>query len=56
LTECKTVFLILLLVCLKNNALFPDLPVKYADLSALVAAFQADIAAARVGGPKDTAA
>jgi hypothetical protein len=49
-------FLILLLVCLKNNPLFPDLPVAYADLQALVAAFQAKYAAAQTGGPKDTAA
>ncbi len=34
-------FLILVLVCLKNNPLFPDLPVAYADLQALVATFQA---------------
>ena len=29
-------FAVLLLVCLKNNLLFPNLPVKYADLEALV--------------------
>ena len=29
-------FVILLLVCLKTNPLFPNLPVKYADLAALV--------------------
>jgi len=49
-------FLILLLVCLKNNPLFPDLPVAYADLQALVATFQAKYAAAKTGGTKDTAA
>jgi hypothetical protein len=49
-------FLILLLVCLKNNALFPNLPVKYADLQALVTTYQTNLAAAKVGGPKDTAA
>jgi hypothetical protein len=49
-------FLILLLVCLKNNPLFPDLPVKYADLQVLVTTFQTSLAASRVGGPKDTAA
>jgi hypothetical protein len=49
-------FLILLLVCLKNNPLFPDLPVKYADLQVLVTTFQTRLAAAKVGGPKDTAA
>ena len=49
-------FLILLLVCLKNNPLFPNLPVKYADLQVLVTTFQTNLAAAKVGGPKDTAA
>ena len=49
-------FLILLLVCLKNNPLFPDLPVKYADLQALVTTFQTNLAAAKVGGQIDTAA
>jgi len=49
-------FLILLLVCLKNNPLFPDLPVKYADLQVLVTTFQTKLAAARVGGEIDTAA
>jgi hypothetical protein len=49
-------FLILLLVCLKNNALFPNLPVKYADLQALVTTYQAKLAAANVGGEIDTAA
>jgi hypothetical protein len=49
-------FLILLLVCLKTNPLFPNLPVKYADLEALVTDFQAKLAAAAVGGKIDTAA
>ena len=49
-------FLILLLVCLKNNPLFPNLPVKYADLQTLVTNFQTCLAAAKVGGQKDTAA
>lgn len=49
-------FLVLLLVCLKNNPLFPNLPVAYATLEALVADYQAKLSAARVGGPKDTAA
>lgn len=49
-------FVILALVCLKNNLLFPNLPVKYEDLAALLAAFQQAMAAAAVGGPKDTAA
>jgi hypothetical protein len=48
-------FAILLLVCLKNNPLFPNLPVKYADLAALVDAYQQALAAAAIGGPKDTA-
>jgi hypothetical protein len=49
-------FLILLLVCLKNNPLFPDLPVAYAGLQALVTAYQAKLAASAVGGQIDTAA
>ena len=48
--------LILLLVCLKNNPLFPNLPVTYAALSALVADYQAKMASADVGGQVDTAA
>jgi hypothetical protein len=48
--------LILLLVCLKNNPLFPNLPITYAALSALVADYQAKMAAADVGGQIDTAA
>jgi hypothetical protein len=49
-------FVILLLVCLKTNPLFPNLPVKYVDLAALVDAYQQALAAAAIGGPKDTAA
>lgn len=49
-------FLILLLVCLKSNPLFPNLPVAYADLQALVADYQAKLAASKVGGQGDTAA
>ncbi len=49
-------FLILMLVCLKNNPLFPNLPVTYASLQTLVTTFQTNLAAAKVGGPKDTAA
>ena len=49
-------FAILVLVCLKTNPLFPDLPVKYADLQALVAAYQDKMSAAAQGGTKDTAA
>ena len=48
--------LILLLVCLKNNPLFPNLPVKYADLQAMVTDYQAKLAASNVGGEIDTAA
>ena len=49
-------FLMLLLICLKNNPLFPNLPVKFADLQVLVTTYQNNLAAAKVGGPKDTAA
>ncbi len=49
-------FLILLLVCLKNNPLFPNLPVAYASLLTLVTTYQTNLAAAKIGGPKDTAA
>jgi len=49
-------FLILLLVCLKTNPLFPNLPVSYAGLQALVTDYQAKLAAAAVGGQIDTAA
>jgi hypothetical protein len=48
-------FLIVLLVCLKNNALFPNLPVKYADLQTLVTNYQQALANAALGGPKETA-
>jgi hypothetical protein len=48
--------LILLLVCLKNNPLFPNLPVAYADFEVLVTAYQAKLAASAVGGKIDTAA
>jgi hypothetical protein len=44
--------LILLLVCLKNNPLFPNLPVNYADLQALVTTFQNNLAAVAVGGKR----
>jgi len=49
-------FAILVLACLKTNPLFPDLPVKYADLQTLVATYQSTMNAAAQGGPKDTAA
>jgi len=48
--------LILLLVCLKNNPLFPNLPIAYTALAALVTDYQARLAAAKVGGKIDTAA
>jgi hypothetical protein len=49
-------FLILLLVCLKNNPLFPNLPVPYAALETLVTTYQTKLAASKVGGQIDTAA
>lgn len=49
-------FLILSLVCLKNNPLFPNLPIAYADLQTLVEKFQQRLAAAAGGGPQETAA
>jgi len=49
-------FAILLLACLKTNPLFPDLPVKYADLQAIVAAFQDKMNTAAQGGTTNTAA
>ena len=48
--------LILLLVCLKNNPLFPNLPIAYTALQALVTDYQNKLAASKVGGPMDTAA
>jgi hypothetical protein len=48
-------FAVLLLVCLKNNVLFPNLPVKYADLETLVNGYQQAMAAATIGGVMDTA-
>jgi len=48
--------LILLLVCLKNNPLFPNLPIAYTALEALVTDYQAKLAATAVGGQIDTAA
>jgi hypothetical protein len=47
---------ILVIVCLKTNPLFPNLPVKIADLTALQAVFQAAITAAATGGVMQTAA
>jgi len=50
-------FAILVIVCLKNNLLFPTLPVSIADLTALQTAFQDALAAAAQGGvPATTAA
>jgi hypothetical protein len=47
---------ILLIVCLKNNPLFPNLPVTIAAFSALQAAYQDAMSAAAVGGHKDSVA
>lgn len=49
-------FVILVIACLKNNPLFPDLPLKTSDLTALLTTYQTAMSAAAVGGPKDTAA
>ncbi len=49
-------YIILVLVCLKNNLLFPNLPVALTTLSALQAAYQDAMNAAAVGGSKDTKA
>ena len=46
---------ILLIVCLKNNLLFPNLPVTVAAFTALQAAFQNGITAAAQGGKVNTA-
>lgn len=49
-------FAILVIVCLKNNALFPNLPVTIAALTALQTAFQDAVTAAASGGVPLTAA
>jgi len=49
-------FAILVIVCLKNNALFPNLPVAIAALTTLQTAFQNAITAAAQGGVPLTAA
>lgn len=49
-------FAILVVACLKTNALFPNLPVTIAALTALQEAFQNAMTAAAQGGPLDTAA
>jgi hypothetical protein len=46
---------ILVIVCLKTNALFPNLPVSIAALTALQTAFQNAITAAAQGGKVNTA-
>jgi len=47
---------ILLIVCLKTNPLFPNLPITIAAFSALQAAYQDAMTAAAVGGHKDSVA
>ncbi len=49
-------FAILCIVCLKNNLLFPNLPVTIIALTALQAAYQDAMNTAHMGGPKDTSA
>ncbi len=49
-------FAILLLACLKSNPLFHNLPIAYADLQAIVAAYQDKMNAAAQGGTANTAA
>jgi hypothetical protein len=49
-------FAILVIVCLKTNALFPNLPLTIAAMTALQTAFQNAITAAAQGGKADTAA
>jgi hypothetical protein len=49
-------FAILVIVCLKTNALFPALPVSIVNLTALQVAFQAAITKSAQGGQMDTAA
>ena len=49
-------FAILVIVCLKNNALFPTLPFSIAGLTTLQMAYQDAMNAAAVGGTKDTTA
>lgn len=51
-----TSFAILVIVCLKTNALFPSLPVTIANLTALQVAFQNAITAQAQGGQMATAA
>lgn len=49
-------FAILVCACLKNNALFPNLPAPLAALNALQLAFENAITDAQQGGPVQTAA
>jgi len=49
-------FAILVIACLKSNALFPSLPVTIANLTTLQMAFQNAIVTAAQGGTMDTAA
>jgi hypothetical protein len=49
-------FAILVIVCLKNNLLFPNLPITITALTALQAAYQDAMNAAAVGGRMDTVA
>ena len=48
-------FAILVLVCLKNNPLFPNLPVSLLALAALQTAYQNALTASALGGPVQTA-
>jgi hypothetical protein len=47
---------ILLIVCLKNNLLFPNLPITIAAFSALQAAYEDAMSASAIGGHKDSVA
>ena len=49
-------FAMLVLLCLRNNPLFPNPKVSLADLGALLTAYQDAMSAATLGGPKDSAA
>ena len=48
-TDQLNSFAILVIACLKNNALFPDLPVKINALAALQTAYQDAITGRRTG-------
>jgi hypothetical protein len=49
-------FVILVLLCLKKNPLFPKPPVSLTDLGALQTAYQDALSTATLGGPKASAA